>query len=135
MSEQKISAGKEVLSYCGKCKLTLDHVIVDMKNDTAIGKCECKTCGARHAYRVMDKSPKKAKSSTKKTRMTIPELWKAAMAEAGGDARKYAMSSSFAVGDHIAHASFGPGIVQRNIGKTKIEVLFEANVKLLVCGQ
>ena len=47
----KISAGKEIISYCGKCKLSLAHMIISMKDVNSIGKVQCKTCDATHAYK------------------------------------------------------------------------------------
>ena len=44
---EAIGVAKEVLSYCGKCKMPLAHVILDMKTESTIGKCQCNTCTHR----------------------------------------------------------------------------------------
>ena len=64
------SAGKEVLSYCGKCKLPLGHIIVSMKDTATIGKVTCNTCKATHMYKDPATKTKKVKAA-KTTRKTF----------------------------------------------------------------
>ncbi len=47
----KLSAGNEVLAYCGKCKLKLAHTIVVMKTDEIPDKVKCNTCKSTHAFK------------------------------------------------------------------------------------
>ena len=47
----KLSAGNEVLAYCGKCKLKLAHTIVVMKTDEIPDKVTCNTCKSTHAFK------------------------------------------------------------------------------------
>lgn len=49
--------------------------------------------------------------------------------------RKYAMIEIFTSGDTIEHHTLGRGVVQRELGPTKIEVLFEGQRKVLVHGR
>lgn len=134
-----LSAGKEVLSYCGKCKLPLAHIIVAMKDANTIGKCTCNTCGATHMYKDPATKTKKVKSksggrrSTKKT-VSVGELWIEEMGKIDGKSIAYSIREKFAVGDLIDHKKFGPGIVQ-DIADDKIEVLFQHEIKLLVHGK
>ncbi len=135
MSE--ISAGKEVLSYCGKCKLPLAHLIVSMKDPSTIGKTTCKTCNATHAYKDPATKTKKVKSKktasgrTRKKSISVGELWIEQMNKASGKAREYGIREVFTLGEIIDHKKFGPGIVQEII-EDKIEVLFQHELKLLV---
>ena len=64
------SAGKEVLSYCGKCKLPLGHTIVSMKDSATIGKVECNTCHAVHMYKDPASKAKKVKSTSGRKKTT-----------------------------------------------------------------
>lgn len=137
MSE--FAAGKEVLSYCGKCKLSLAHIIVSMKDTTHIGKVTCNTCKATHAYKDPATKTKKVKSKTQGTRksrksISVGELWTEEMNKASGKAREYGIREVFANGEIIDHKKFGPGIVQNTI-EDKIEVLFQHEIKLLVHGK
>jgi len=131
------SAGKEVLSYCGKCKLPLAHTIISMKDTSTIGKVQCKTCQANHMYKDPATKAKKVKSA-KKTRRTskksvsVGELWTEQMGKAdNGKATPYSIRSEFKNGEIIDHKKFGPGIVQ-TVVDDKIEVLFQHELKLLV---
>jgi DNA-directed RNA polymerase subunit M/transcription elongation factor TFIIS len=130
------SAGKEVLSYCGKCKLGLAHIIVSMKDTATIGKVQCKTCNASHMYKDPATKTKKVKSrtTTRKKSISVGDLWMEEMGKASGKAVPYTIRSSFSVGDIIDHKKFGPGIVQMHIDD-KIEVLFQHEMKLLVHGK
>ncbi len=132
------SAGKEVLSYCGKCKLPLGHTIVSMKDATTIGKVECNTCHAIHMYKDPATKAKKVRNtstrrSAKKT-VSAGQLWMEQMGSASGKAKTYSIREVFIVGDIIDHKKFGPGIVQ-NLIDDKIEVLFQHEMKLLVHGK
>lgn len=136
MSE--LSVGKEVLSYCNKCKLALAHVIVVMKTKSTIGKVECKTCGGTHAYK--DPSKVKAKKATtsriKNTRssskQSISDIWMEALNNATEKSQPYSIRTQFAKGDIIDHSKFGPGIVDRIIDQDKIEVIFRHDIKTLI---
>lgn len=130
--KNEIGPGKEVLSYCGKCKLPLAHTIVAMKKNGTIGKCECKTCGANHLYRDPDK-PVKARAGTKKKATISNEaLWQEAVSNAAGPAKPYAMNATFAMGDVIDHSTFGKGVVEELISDNKLKVIFESNQKILI---
>ena len=132
------SAGKEVLSYCGKCKLPLGHTIVAMKDSSTIGKVQCNTCKAIHMYKDPSTKAKKVKSSstktTRKKSVSVGQLWMEEMGKASGKAIGYTIREKFEVGDIIDHKKFGPGIVQAHIDD-KIEVLFQHELKLLVHGK
>ncbi len=134
----KYSAGKEVLSYCGKCKLSLAHMIVSMKDENTLGKVTCKTCNATHMYKDPATKTKKvrAKKATGRTRaksVPVNELWTEAIGKASGKAKDYSIREIFEVNDMLDHKKFGPGIVQ-NIIDGKIEVLFQHEIKTLVHG-
>ena len=134
------SAGKEVLSYCGKCKLPLGHTIVSMKDAATIGKVKCNTCQAQHMYKDPATKAKKVKSTAKRSKkaskktVSVGQLWMEEMGKASGKAKAYSIREKFIAGDIIDHKKFGPGIVQELIDD-KIEVLFEHELKLLVHGK
>lgn len=132
----KYAAGKEVLSYCGKCKLTLSHIIVSMKDVNAIGKVECRTCKSTHAYKDPSSKTKKVKRKSsipgaRAKSMSVNELWTEEIGKAQGKARSYTIRDHFDVGELVDHKKFGPGIVQNHVDG-KIEVLFQHEIKTLV---
>ena len=134
MSE--FSAGKEVLSYCGKCKLSLAHIIVVMKDVGTIGKVTCKTCNGTHVYKDPALKAKKVKSVTakkSKKAVNVNDLWASEIAKSNGSSKKFTIRDLFEIGDLIDHKTFGPGVVQAFVDG-KIEVLFQHEIKLLVHG-
>ena len=134
-----LNAGKDVDSFCGKCKMTLAHVIIAMK-EIKIAKVQCKTCHSIHAYRG-DPSLKATKSSTGRTSKpratTKPKLtanqFEIVMHNRDiARARRYRISETFEDTDVIDHKKFGLGAVIRCMEDSKIEVLFRDGPKVLV---
>ncbi|MEK6623753.1 MAG: hypothetical protein AABY86_02215, partial [Bdellovibrionota bacterium] len=88
----QLSAGKEISSYCNKCKLTLAHTIVVMKNVRTPGKVTCNTCKSSHAYKNPDAAAAAPKTASKKRdkkrdgRPQIPlaEFWQQSVTKARG---------------------------------------------------
>ncbi len=133
----KLSVGKEVLSHCNKCKLALAHIIVTMKAETAIGKVQCKTCSATHAYKdpsaiKAKRVTKKAAQSKKKKTESISDIWMEMVAHSKTKSQPYSPATKFQVGDIIDHSKFGPGIIDKYIDLDKIQVIFRHDIKILI---
>lgn len=138
----KPKVGGDALSYCGRCKLELAHVIVAMLDSTTPIKVICKTCKTEHRY----KSPIKVSKSAKKTpgtggtrRITSSnhgEVWEKVMAERTAKAHlNYSPKDKFKVGDCLIHPTFGLGLVEEvKDSANKIVVLFREGEKILVHG-
>lgn len=133
----QLTVGKDVLSYCTKCKLNLGHIIVAMKDVKHIAKVKCNTCGTLQAYKDPSISSKQNKTRTKKTLMnpskiiSVSELWMEKMSSTKKKSTPYAMDANFVKGDIIDHSKFGPGIVEKVVDD-KIEVIFRHEIKTLV---
>ena len=132
----QLTVGKDVLSYCGKCKLNLGHTIVAMKDSKHIAKVKCNTCLTIHAF----KDPTQAKQNKTRTRKTsvspskvisVSDLWMEKMSSTKKKSTPYSMAGSFHEGDIIDHTKFGPGIVEKVVDD-KIEVIFRHEIKTLV---
>lgn len=135
MNPIKNSPGKDVLSFCGVCKMIMNHVIVNMKAPDQIGHCECLTCHARHPFR--DPHGLKKTSATKPPRTKAPsvpveQVWASAINHATGETKPYSLSTSYAESDIVLHPKFGKGIVQKRLEDSKIQVLFESDLKILM---
>jgi hypothetical protein len=133
---EEISVGKEILSYCNKCKATLAHIIVTMKGKGA-GKCTCKTCDATHAFKDPAKANATKKSAPRKKKKKVDErplaeIWADAIKSATVAAQAYSTKTNFNKGDLIDHPTFGQGFVERTFDGSKIEVIFEMEIKTLV---
>lgn len=137
-----VGAGKEILSHCSKCKLTLSHIIVAMKDENTIGRVMCNTCKAVHAYKDPSKqkekkaaSARKASGVSKRTQKAMKasaDLWLDAVGKSTSKSQDYSPKLAFIKGDIINHSKFGPGVVDRLIDKNKIEVIFRQEVKTLI---
>jgi hypothetical protein len=127
---EKYSAGENVASYCTKCKLGLDHVVVAMKEGT-IAKVKCKTCGSTHKFRdpADVKKPRAAKKSEDPLK-AAETLWQATLTEARGRERAYEMTGKYRVGDVVLHNTFGKGVV-RKLYLNKCHVLFKDKERLM----
>jgi hypothetical protein len=139
----ELSVGKEVLSHCSKCKLTLAHIIVTMKDSKTPDKAQCKTCKATHTFKdpsaaktksSVNKVIKSAKSrtSSKKSTESVSELWTKAINKNTTGSKTYTIKSSYTTGDIIDHPTFGQGIVEKLIDNNKIEVLFQDDYRTLM---
>ncbi len=123
--------GKGVPAYCKSCKSNEDHMILETKGDKAT-KVKCYTCEEEHAF----KAPKKI-SDTPKGGAPVTELeWEKIMnVHKDAPLKTYSMKEKFLLGDKLNHASFGEGIVSKNIHPNKIEVIFKEQAKILIhCG-
>jgi hypothetical protein len=139
---QEINVGKEILSHCNKCKLTLAHIIVTMKTLSNPDKVMCKTCKGTHAYKdpsAAKKQPSitskilKPKTANKRPAgVPIEELWTQAMNKTNTRSKEYTIKGNFEAGDLIAHPTFGPGIVEKVFDANKIEVLFRDDFRTLI---
>jgi hypothetical protein len=130
--QEKISAGQNIDSYCGKCKLNLDHTIMTMSGE-AVAKVRCKTCGSLHKFKSPLDAQKVRKPRAKKGAgedATTEIVWAAGLAEARGKERDYSMASRYRVGDIVNHQTFGKGIVLK-LYANKCDMLFKDRERLM----
>jgi len=136
-----LEAGSDVLSYCGRCKMDLNHVVIAMKG-TAVLKAQCRTCNATHGYR----SPKgitepgqivakKKRTTTRSKAEPIEAVWTRMWEESSSSpVLKYNMKEHFGHGFRVDHPKYGSGIVDRIIHPNKIEVVFKDDKRVLIHG-
>jgi hypothetical protein len=129
---EKNSAGKNVGSYCGKCKRSREHTIMTMDGE-AIGKVRCQDCGSMHKYSD-PLAPKKVRKPRAKKGNGDPAsaeaVWTAGLAEAKGKERDYSMDSKYRIGDIVNHQTFGKGIVMK-LYANKCDMLFKDKERLM----
>lgn len=134
----KPKVGGDALSYCGKCKLELAHVVVAIVDNLPV-KVTCKTCKTTHRYRAKAATPRVAgakKLPKKPSAGSIEVLWEKKMAERKSKAHlNYSPKEKFEMGDCVIHTQFGLGLVEEVKGNTnKIVVLFREGERVLVHG-
>lgn len=141
----ELSVGKEVLSHCSKCKLTLAHIIVTMKDSKTPDKVQCKTCKATHSFKdpsatkaktsvnkVIKSAKAKSRTGSRRSTETVAELWTKAISKSTMETKSYTIRGSFITGDIIDHPTFGQGVVEKLIDDNKIEVLFQDDYRTLM---
>ncbi len=129
----KISTGGDVDSYCTKCKLNLEHVVVAMVGDKVV-KVKCKTCGSIHGFktsRVAGSGASVKSVVASKPSVRTYAVWEKAVEAAQRPELVYDMARSYHQGDLIVHSVFGKGVVQKTFFK-KCSVLFKDKERMLV---
>jgi hypothetical protein len=148
---KKLHAGSDVDAYCSKCKMVLAHVIHAMVGDHP-ARVQCKTCNATHAFKERaadDPAPARARSTASpkptggggksRTKEAAQARAASSFAQAlrgrtSAEARTYAVTERFTVGDVLEHKQFGLGVVNRVLDN-RIEVLFPDSMRVLASGR
>jgi len=129
---EKTSAGQNIDSYCGKCKLSLDHTIMTMDGET-VAKVRCKNCGSMHKFKSPLDLQKARKPRAKKgagEEATTELVWAAGLAAAKGKERDYSMALEYRIGDIVNHQTFGKGVVMK-LYANKCDMLFKDRERLM----
>lgn len=129
----RISTGGDIDSYCTKCRLNLEHVVVAMVGGVVV-KVKCKTCGGTHRFKDMPSVRQKSSGKEGKGSRSFvaPRArWETAVEAADGPELPYEMAGSYRAGDLIVHRVFGKGVVQKTSFK-KCSVLFSDQERVLV---
>lgn len=134
---RKPGVGRDIQSWCGKCKEITDHRIVAMVGDE-VKQVICDTCSSRHAYRA--EPPVKARPAAAagttgggkrgvsaeereaKKRKEQRELLQRELAEAS-EARPFDPRARYKPGDIIFHPDHGRGKVE-NVLRSSLLVRF-----------
>jgi hypothetical protein len=128
----------ELIHYCTKCKLDLNHMITVMKKDQP-GTILCQTCKTPRQYRA----PKKLASGvTAKRSVAGPKsasrknaeenTWKTWLNNESKTPKNYSVEGSFRLEDIINHPTFGRGVVVGFVDPGKMQVFFYDTLKLLM---
>jgi len=133
MPIKELSVGGHVDSRCTKCRKITNHIIVAIK-DEAPAKVQCNTCGGEHKYRPPASVKKASEKKAAIPKETGQKEWQEMRSKIEGvKAADYSMDSFFKINTVMKHPVFGLGLVEKNIGSRKIEVLFEGGRKKLRC--
>ena len=141
------SVGDETDSICPRCDDETIHRVVAMK-EKKIHLVICSRCNSQHRYRpslttITRKVPlpserqarvlKKVEADrTSRARVSLKK-WQALKDVAGEmEPLPYDPTASYSEKQIVSHPTFGLGFVRKVVDKSKIEVVFEYEVKTLV---
>jgi hypothetical protein len=144
------SVGDEVDSTCPRCKEETIHRVVAMV-EKKIHLVICTRCNSQHRYRpslaaMAKKTPLPSKSQARlikkleKTKTPQPQApfrdWQK-LKEISAEVKPldYDPSEEYEENQAVVHPSFGLGFVRRIVDSSKIEVVFEREVKILVMNR
>jgi hypothetical protein len=128
------AVGKDVDSWCTRCKLVLAHTVEAVANGR-ITRVHCNTCGGQHVYRAR---PPGSGTGARRTRSDGPAAKPVrdyASLMKGRDpasARAYGLTERFKDGELIRHSTFGLGVITSLKDANKIEVSFPDGSKTLI---
>ncbi len=156
---EKRTLGSIVESKCGKCNDVTGHIIMAMVGGEIV-KVECRACGSVHRYRPPDKenvpgrakAPGSSRSSSASgskgaasgSRSSVKnalshdqtDRWREAQNRAGfAEVRPYSIHEKYDAETLINHPVFGLGEILSVISPDKMDVLFEAGIKRLLCNK
>ncbi|EKD42759.1 MAG: hypothetical protein ACD_73C00031G0002 [uncultured bacterium] len=128
----------ELIHYCTKCKLNLNHMITLM-NKNQPQTLLCLTCKTTRQYRApkgtsLGSSLKKSSSGTRApSRQKLDEsTWRTWLNNESKTPKPYAMDGSFALEDIVNHPVFGRGVIVGFVDPGKVQIFFYDHVKLLM---
>lgn len=138
MSEFKVLG--ELIHYCSKCKLDLNHRITLM-NGAKPARVLCLTCQTERSYkdpaarmerakRIVRQQPT-AKQMGQARKSFEEDTWKSKLSDTSKTPKKYNINEEFEVDDHVYHPTFGRGLVVGFVGTDKVQIYFGGEVKLL----
>ncbi len=126
----QIEIGHNVDGWCTRCKLMTRHAIESMAGGK-IKRTHCNTCGAQHAHRTAAPRARGAGDAHEVHASKYAALLRGRTESAS---RSYSRAQRFAVGEIVAHATLGLGVVIAERESTKIDILFPDGQKVLLHG-
>lgn len=140
---KRVAVGGEVDSYCGRCKMTLNHMITALVDD-APRRVRCLTCQSEHNHRIPKQKTTRSRSSGSTSRARSAQSsadaaaakWNSRIVDwDDGAAKAYSIYESFSADDFLTHSKFGRGVVINVPEPDKIIALFELGEKMLMQGK
>jgi hypothetical protein len=128
-----MGVGADIEAHCGRCGTTW-HVVVAMV-DGRVAQVECRECGRRHRART---GPTGAPRAHRRTGETSTRAARAAKPIVEADREQpavaYSTKQTYRPGQRIEHPAFGPGVVERVLGATKVQIFFAGGSRILAQG-
>lgn len=119
---------EEIVCYCGKCKLDLNHRITRVEKGLPV-RVHCLTCRTDRSYHG------KSTSQGTKRKGAQEAEWREKLLRRDRVPKPYDIEQAYAMDDHLRHKLFGTGVVVGFIHPDKVNVYFEDGLKTLKCGK
>jgi len=133
--------GGYVDGWCTRCRLVLRHTIESVVGGR-ITRVHCNTCRGQHAHRAKAPGARSGgrTSAPRERAAESPPSWQSEYqrllrGRPAAASRPYSTSERFAVGDLVAHATFGLGVVTGERDGIKIDIVFPDGPKVLLQGK
>lgn len=132
----------EVVHYCTKCKLDLNHRII-LVDDGVAKRVLCLTCRTDRIFRDRsrvaksqgEKRPRRSLTAKGVAKKSDPEVeWRERLNETHTPPKAYSMDVILSLNDLVHHKLFGKGLVVGLIAPDKAQVFFPEGAKVLKCG-
>jgi len=142
--------GEEIDANCSRCKEETIHRVVAMV-DGRVHLVICTRCGSQHKYRssLLQQRQRVALPTERQARVLLKleaarrplpkeplaewQRWRQASSQV--KPLSYQKSAGYSEGESLRHPVFGLGFVRKVLSSTKMEVVFEKEVKVLVMNQ
>lgn len=135
MEQQQYKMLDELIHYCTRCKLDLNHRIIRVDNGVP-KRMLCLTCQTERMYRP--KAPAVRRAAAGKAAAAKEALeagWREKLNAGGKTPKPYTIDGIYKVDDILEHKVFGLGISTANVPPDKIHVYFNDGLKLLKTGK
>jgi hypothetical protein len=125
---------EELIHWCTRCKLNLNHRIIRV-DDGVPRRVLCLTCQTDRVYRPKSLSSRNAAMGKAAAAQAVQEeQWRDKIKGSKRSPKTYTMEETFKLEDLVAHDKFGIGLATEFISNDKVRVFFDEGVKVLKCG-
>lgn len=134
MSSHKILG--EVLHYCTKCKLNLNHMITLMKDGQPV-RVLCLTCKTQRHYQAPKTQRRRmpgtlpVRTSPKARQLQSESEWRLKLSDKNKTPKAYQIDAAYEQDQHVSHPVFGLGLVVDFIHPDKVHIFFDDGMKIL----
>jgi len=132
MDDEKVVVGGEIDAFCFHCKRVTLHTVVSMLRGRP-AKVLCNACEGQHQFHASGPESGGREGGRTKQAPRSRAIWEDALSKADAShVQPYRPTHCFQPEDVMEHPHFGKGVVVRVYDLTKMEVLFEDQVRRLV---
>ncbi len=135
MEETQYKMLDELIHWCTRCKLDLNHRVIRVDNGVP-KRVLCLTCQSDRVYRPKSLSTRKAAfGKAAALKLAKEDALREKLQSSQRTPKAYSMEGVYKVDDVIDHAIFGRGLATEFISPDKMQIFFDDGMRLLKCGR